>query len=109
MSNPRFSFTILQTICRDSLNHYHNFVNLNQKHIHGKLADALLYFANQIFGTNKFILPLNRSEISFLIGTSRESVSKQLRTYERDGILEISGRKINILEPEKLEKISKFG
>jgi CRP-like cAMP-binding protein len=109
LSNPKFSFTILQTICRDSLNHYHNFVNLNQKHIHGKLADALLYFSKHIFGTNRFILPLNRSEISFLIGTSRESVSKQLRTYERDGILEISGRKINILEPEKLEKISKFG
>jgi len=109
LANPNFGFSILQNVCRDSLNHYHNFVNLNQKHIHGKLADALLYFANQIFDNYEYVLPLNRFEISNLIGSSRESVSKQLRTYERDGILKISGRNVNILEPEKLERISKFG
>lgn len=109
LSNPQFSFAILQNVCRDSLNHYYNFVNQNQKHIHGKLADALLYFSKYIFNSNDFVLPLNRSEISFMIGTSRESVSKQLRSYEREGILNISGRKILIKEPEKLEKISRFG
>ena len=109
VNNGEFSFKIIQTICRSSLNHYHNFVSQNQKHIHGKLADALIHFSREIFESCEFTLPLNRSEISFLIGTSRESVSKQLRTYEREGILKISGRKIIITDIDKLERISRFG
>ncbi len=109
LNNGEFSSLILETVCKDSLNHYHNFVNQHQKNIHGKLADALLFLSKQIFESNEFILPLNRLEISFLIGTSRESVSKQIRTYEREGLLKIDGRKIIILDIDTLERISRFG
>jgi CRP-like cAMP-binding protein len=109
LNNGEFSFNILQTVCRSNLKHYHNLTNQNKKHIHGRLADALIHFSKVIFESNEFVLPLNRSEISFLIGTSRESVSKQLRSYERDGILIINGRNITITDFSKLEKISRFG
>ncbi len=109
LNNSKFSYIILETVCRDSLSHYHRFVNHRQKHIHGKLADALLYFSKHIFESDEFVLPLNRSEISFLIGTSRESISKQLRIYEREGLLKIAGKKIHITNFEQLEKISRFG
>lgn len=109
MNNSKFSYLILETVCKDSLNSYHRFANQHQKHVHGKLADALLYMARQIFDAEEFEIPLNRLEISFLIGTSRESVSKQLRIYEREGILELKGKKIRILNFEQLDKISRFG
>ena len=109
LKNGEFSFKILQIVCRSNLKHHNNLAKQNQKHIHGKLADALIHLSKDIFESNEFELPLNRSEIAYLIGTSRESVSKQLRTYERDGILKISGRKTTILDLPKLEKISRFG
>lgn len=109
LKNAEFSYLILQSVVQDSLKHYHHFASQNQKHIHGKLAETLVYMAEVIFEVNEFVLPLNRSEISFLIGTSRESVSKQLRSYEREGIISISGKNIRIIELEKLRQISRFG
>ena len=73
-----FSYKILETVSRDSLNTYHRFVNQHQKKIYGKVAAALLYFSKKIYKSNCFHLHLSRNEISYLVGISRESVSKQL-------------------------------
>ena len=109
LDNGRFAFEILSTVSKDSLNNYHRFISQGQKKIYGKLADTLLYFSKAIFHSNRFRLPLNRNEISYLIGTSRESVSKQLNGFIRDGIISIRRREIIINEPEKLEQISRLG
>ena len=109
LKNAEFSYLILQSVVQDSLKHYHHFASQSQKLIHGKLAETLVYFAEVVFERNEFVLPLNRSEISYLIGTSRESVSKQLRSYEREEIISISGKNIVINDLDKLRQISKFG
>jgi len=107
--NSKFSYQILEIVCRDTLNNYHRFINLQQKNISGKLADTLLYFANQVFQNNEFKLPLNRSEIGFLIGTSRESVTKQLNLFQADGLIEIKDNWVKLIGLEKIKAISKFG
>ncbi|WP_106540223.1 Crp/Fnr family transcriptional regulator [Prolixibacter denitrificans] len=109
LDNGKFAFEILSTVSRDSLTNYHRFISQGQKKIYGKLADTLLYFSKAIFRSNRFRLPLNRNEISYLIGTSRESVSKQLNSFVRDGIISLRRREIIINEPEKLEQISRLG
>jgi CRP-like cAMP-binding protein len=107
--NGQFGYKILESVSRDSLHTYHRFVNQNQKKIFGKLADALLYFSTHIYNSDSFYLHLSRNEVSYLIGTSRESVSKQLKQFEDEGIISMNGRIINILKPMDLERISKFG
>lgn len=107
--NGNFGYDILQSVSSDSLNNYHRFTSLHFKKIYGKLADALLYFSKQIYLSNTFHLHLSRNEISFLIGSSRESVSKQLKQFENEGIIKMTGKQISILKPEELENISRFG
>lgn len=109
LENGQFGYKILEAVSRDSLNTYHRFVTQHQKKIFGKLADALLYFSKNIYNSESFYLHLNRNEISYLIGTSRESVSKQLRQFEEEGLITMKGRIVNILKPLELERISKFG
>lgn len=109
LENGQFGYKILESVSRDSLNTFHRFVNQNQKKIFGKLADALLYFSQNIYNSDSFYLHLSRNEVSYLIGTSRESVSKQLKQFEDDGLISINGRIINILKPMDLERISKYG
>lgn len=104
-----FSYKILETVSRDSLNTYHRFVNQHQKKIYGKVADALLYFSKKIYKSDRFCLHLSRNEMSYLIGISRESVSKQMKQFEEEGIISSMGREIEILKPYDLERISKFG
>lgn len=107
--NGRFSYEILSSICNENLNNYHRFIVQHQKNSRGKLADVLLYFSNLIFESHSFILPLTRKEIAYMIGTSRESVSKQICVFEMDQILKIEGRGITIVDLPKLEQISRFG
>lgn len=109
MENGQFGYKILETVSRDSLHTYHRFVTQHQKKIFGKLADALLYFSKHIYNSESFYLHLSRNEVSYLIGTSRESVSKQLKIFDDEGIISMNGRIINILKPQELEQISKFG
>jgi len=107
--NGRFSYEILSSVCNDSLNNYHRFIDQHQKKIFGKVADALLYFSQIIFMSEEFYLPLSRKEIAHMIGTSRESVSKQLSGFETDNIIKVSGRAVSILDMNKLKQISKVG
>lgn len=107
--NGKFSFEILSSVCNDSLRNYHRFIDQHQKKIFGKVADALLYFSSVIFQSSSFVLPLSRKEIAHMIGTSRESVSKQICGFETDNILKVHGRNITILDMERLQQISKNG
>ncbi len=107
--NGNFSFEILSSVCNDSLRNYHRFIDQHQKKIFGKVADALLYFSSVIFQSSSFALPLSRKEIAHMIGTSRESVSKQICGFETDNILKVHGRNITILDMERLQQISKNG
>ncbi len=107
--NGKFSFEILSSVCNDSLRNYHRFIDQHQKKIFGKVADALLYFASVIFQSSSFVLPLSRKEIAHMIGTSRESVSKQICGFESENILKVHGRNITILNMDRLKQISKIG
>lgn len=107
--NGRFGYEILSSVCNDSLNNYHRFIDQHQKKIYGKVADALLYFSTLIFEKDKFELPLSRKEIAYMIGTSRESVSKQISGFEQDNIIAVSGRNIEILDMQRLQNISRVG
>ncbi len=107
--NGLFGYEILSSVCNDSVSNYHRFIDQHQKKIFGKVADALLYFSGVIFQSPNFTLPLSRKEIAYMIGTSRESVSKQICGFEMDNIIKVDGRCISILDMEKLKQISRVG
>lgn len=108
-TNSDFGYEILVSVSKDTLNSHHRFLNINAKQTYGKVADALLYFANVIYGSNQFELPLKRDELGSLIGITRESTTRALIKFQNEGIIQISGSNIILLQPAQLEKISKTG
>ena len=77
--------------------------------IRGNMADAILEFSDKIFKSDKFVLPLSQAEFANLVDTSRESVSRVLAEFDKDGIIKITGREINILNKKSLLLISQNG
>ncbi len=73
------------------------------------MADALLDFADKIFNSDSFILPLSQTEFANLVDTSRESVSRVMAEFDKDGIIKVTGRKIDILNKKSLILISQNG
>ncbi|MDD3320800.1 MAG: Crp/Fnr family transcriptional regulator [Paludibacter sp.] len=107
--NERFSYEIILELCNNELDSFHRCANRTQKMIRGNMADALLNFSNHIFMSDKFTLPLSQTEFANLIDTSRESVSRVFSEFDRDGIIKINGKSIEILNKKSLELISQNG
>ena len=107
--NKEFTREIIQEFCKNELESFRRCANRTQKLIRGNMADALLEFANNIFKSDKFILPLSQAELANLIDTSRESVSRVLTEFDKDGIIRMTGKQIEILKKESLKLISQNG
>ena len=55
---------------------------------------------------DRITIPLGQEELSRLVGSSREAVSRALATYRRMGLLVTSHRRITIDDVEGLERMS---
>ena len=107
--NEQFSYEIILELCKNELDSFHRCANRTQKQTRGNLADVLLEFANHIFESDTFILPISQSEVGNLIDTSRESVSRTLSEFDKDGLIRMSGKNIEIINKSSLELISQKG
>lgn len=107
--NREFSHEIILELCRNELESFRRCANRTQKQIRGNMADALLELADHIFESDTFILPLSQADLANLVDTSRESVSRVLSEFDKDGIIELKGRKINIVNKKSLQLISQNG
>ena len=88
---------------------YDRFFSLTQKQLHGRLADILLCLSHKIYKSLDFELFMSRKDLAELTGMSTESAIRILKDLKDDNIIDISGKRIKILELEKLKRISVTG
>lgn len=84
-------------------------LEIKRKHLKGRVAHVLLYFADYIYGINEFELPVSRREIAEYIGMTTENVIRTLSEFRKDKIIKIFGKDILIADKKRLESISEFG
>ncbi|WPR76424.1 Crp/Fnr family transcriptional regulator [Algoriphagus sp. NG3] len=87
-------------------------VDASQKSIRERLAYLLLQLANS-YGLDggepqQINLVLSREEVASLIGTATESVIRLLSEFKKDGLIDLKGKKIVILDRKGLVKLSDF-
>ena len=107
--NHAFSYEIILELCRNELDVYNRCANRTQKQIRGKIADVLLELSEKIYGSSSFKLPLTQEDIGNLVDSSRESISRVLAEFDKDGIIKFIGKKIEILNRETLLLVSANG
>ena len=87
-------------------------VNLTQKHIRGRLAESLL-FLKDTYGVeeDQFTLSiyLSREDLANLSNMTTSNAIRTLSNFATEKLIAIDGRKIKIIEEERLRKISKIG
>lgn len=84
-------------------------IDINTRQLRGRIAYILLFFAKHIYDSYKFNLPISRKEVAELIDMSTENVIRVLSEFRKDGLIEIEGKNIEIINIEKLEKIYELG
>lgn len=107
--NSNFSFHVINLLNEKTAQIYGRFFSLTQKQLHGRLADILLCLANRIFKSNTFELPFSRADLGDLTGMSTESVIRMMKEFKDDGLIGMHCKSIELLDIERMEKISELG
>ena len=109
LQNAVFAFHVLNIMNENIAQTYARFFCLTQKHLHGRLADILMCLSGRIFKSLKFDLPLSRNDLGELTGMSTESVIRLMKELKDDGLIELSGKSVTLLDVNRLMKISELG
>ncbi len=87
-------------------------VNLTQKHIRGRLADSLVFLLDK-YGTEQDGVTLNmclaREDLANLSNMTTSNAIRTLSSFSNEGLINVDGRRIKILDEEQLRRINKFG
>jgi CRP/FNR family transcriptional regulator len=107
--NGAFAEGLLEDISAKSLRSLTNMVSLSQKKMHGRLADALLYFSDVVFKNDEYEMILSRQELGEMTNMAKECVVRILKDFENSGVIYSDSSKIKIIDREKLVQISVKG
>ena len=77
--------------------------------MNGRLAENIIYLADEIYNADKFTTTLTRQELADMSSMTKESVIRALKGFKDEGILNCENDSFEILQKDALIKISKFG
>lgn len=83
--------------------------DINRKHLRGRIAYIIMYFAEHIYKSNSFDLPISRREVAELINMTTENVIRILSEFRKDNIIKIDGKRIQLIDQGRLESICRLG
>ena len=87
-------------------------VNLTQKHIRGRLAESLL-FLKDTYGVEEdestLSIYLSREDLANLSNMTTSNAIRTLSNFATEKLITIDGRKIKIIDEEKLKKNQQIG
>ncbi len=107
-NNNQFSMNVMKTICGDLKESDDHMVSMAQKTVKERLAETLLYLEDT-FGKNEdgsLHIQLSREELAGMIGTATESCIRLLSEFNKNGLIDINGKRISIIEKNKLKRMA---
>jgi CRP-like cAMP-binding protein len=109
LTNGVFAENLIEEISAKSLSYQTRMVSQAQKRMSGRLAEILLYFADEVFMKDEFEMILSRQELGEMTSMAKECVVRILKELEDSGLIYSDSSKIKILDKEKLIQVSEKG
>jgi CRP-like cAMP-binding protein len=108
-SNGSFAYGLINRYYENDSSLYDTIRSMMYKQMHGRLADVLLYLDGMRYRNERIFSFLSRKEIADFAGLSTESTVKLLKGFEKDGLIRLIDKDIEILDSSALIEISKRG
>ena len=106
-SNSDFSMDVLKQMAHDLKESDNIIVNMAQKSVKQRLAEALLYI-HKNFGVNEegiLNIVLSREDYASVVGTATESAIRVLSQFKKEGLISTSGKQIKLEDLEGLNRV----
>ncbi len=86
-------------------------MTLTQKYVRGRLADSLIFLIETYdFAEDGTIdVPLSRSDLAQLSSMTTSNAIRTLSAFAAEGVVELVGKRIRVLDMERLKRISGLG
>lgn len=105
--NPDFTFEVLRHMAHDLKEADDVIVNMSQKTVKQRIAEAFLYLKDH-YGEDPegfLSLSLSREDIANVVGTATESCIRTISEFKKEGLLRTSGKKVGIVNEKKLQEM----
>lgn len=107
-ANPDFQQMLNQSFSNTLASIMKKLVSLNQKQIRAKVAESLIYLS-QLHESDQFVLTLSRKELGELSAITGENAVRVLSEFKKEGLIQLEGKEISLLQKDVLHKISDAG
>ncbi len=108
-TNSLLSEELLKLISVKGQQVFDRLMSISHKQAPGLVAEALLYFSEQIYNSTSFDLNLSRQEFGDFCGMTKESAIRVLKDLKEEGIIKVDEEHFEIFDIPALRRISEIG
>lgn len=108
-SSTPFSLEFIKHLNSMTIQLYQKMQGLTQKHMHGRIADTLLYLSRAIYTDPNFETTLSRQDLADMSSMTKESAIRIMKEFKDEGIIDCEANYFKILKEDQLDSISKTG
>jgi CRP/FNR family transcriptional regulator len=102
--NSRISINMIAGLSRFLRQFASQIEELTFKDVPSRLASYLLNLSR---GTKRTVeLPISKSQLASKLGTVSETLSRTFRKLSEDDLISVSGKTVDILDPDRLEELA---
>lgn len=111
LTNSQLALQLIKTLSQRLIYAQRKIKDLALSDVMSRTVETLISLARDHGQSNEkghvtILLEMPRQELANLVGTTRESVTRSLSSLKRDQLIDFDGRRIIILEPEKLQSLA---
>jgi CRP-like cAMP-binding protein/glutaredoxin len=103
-NNPEINSRFMRILANEVMKKENQLISLAYDSVKRRVAHSLLYL-QKYSGNNHNIIMMPREDIASMVGTAIETVARSLSEFKKSRFIRLEGRKIRILQPDKLQMI----
>ncbi|MBI1222226.1 MAG: cyclic nucleotide-binding domain-containing protein [Bacteroidetes bacterium] len=111
--NPKVNSEMMRSLCHELGLADEKIASLAHKSVRERLAETLLLLhetfkmeQNMVHDDHMIHIVLPREDIANIVGTATETLIRLLSEFNKEGLIELKGKRIKLIEMRKLEKIA---
>jgi CRP-like cAMP-binding protein len=103
--NTAFATEFMKDFSKNVVSVYNRLITISQKQLPGRMAYALLYLFEEVYGSKMATITVSKQDLADLSAISRDSAVKILRDFQHEGLIRYTNHEVEILNPETLRMI----
>lgn len=105
-ANPSLALNMLAVLSMRLRQFTMQVENLSLKEVPGRLATYLIYLSREQGNTSTVTLPVSKGQLASLLGTIPETLSRIFNKMSSQGLIEVKGSDIHLLQMEGLQELA---